>query len=233
MTTSKKYIVPIIFMVFATSLLLALGSWQLYRLQWKNELLDQIKQGQQEPALGNLPPLEDKTAIEALAFRNVALQGQFLYDKTLHMVGRPKEAGIGSANGFYLITPFKLVDDGRIILVNRGFSVIDKESKPSGIVTVNGVIRPFRTKRYFSPTNKPEKNVWFYEDADAMSLATGTQLTPIMVQATGKKEKGVYPIPHSGEIKMRNHHLYYAVTWFSIAFIGIIMFIIYIRKPQS
>jgi surfeit locus 1 family protein len=233
MTHSRTSLVPLIFMVIATSMLVSLGVWQLQRLQWKNDLLAQIDQAQHEPALGNLPELPDPKAIDALAFRKVILQGRFLYDHTLHLVGRPKEAGIGTANGFFLMTPFELDDDGRIILINRGFSPVGKESMPDGVITVQGVIRPARTKRYFAPENKPERNVWFYEDVPAMKNTTGLDITPVIVEATGQKQKGMYPIPHNGHIRMRNDHLYYAITWFSIAFIGVIMFIIYTRKPKS
>jgi surfeit locus 1 family protein len=233
MQLRRFQLIPLLFIIASTLLLCGLGTWQLQRLQWKNTMLAQIEQSQKEPALGSLPQLENQAAIDALTFRNVTLSGQFLHDKTLHMVGRPKEAGIGTASGFFLLTPFKLDDDGRIILVNRGFSLVGKETKPEGVQTVTGVIRPTRTKRYFAPENKPEKNVWFYEDVRAMSTAIGSEITPIIIEATGKKEKDVYPIPNDGRIAVRNDHLYYAITWFSIAIIGIVMFIIYHRKSRS
>ncbi len=233
MTRKLSNTVPLLFIIASTLLLCGLGTWQVQRLQWKNSLIVQIEQAQKEPALGSLPQLSSPQAIDGLAYHNVRLSGEFMHDKALHMVGRPKEAGIGSANGFYILTPFKLEDDGRIILVNRGFSIVDKETKPQGVQVVEGVMRPAREKRYFSPDNHPEKNVWFYEDLGAMAAAAQVNLTPIMVEATGIGQKDVFPIPNNPKITLRNDHLYYAITWYSIAFIGVIMFIIYQRKPRQ
>jgi len=41
------------------------------------------------------------------------------------------------------------------------------------------VLRPLRIKRFFSPENEPAKNLWFYEDTDAMSRIIGTAASPI------------------------------------------------------
>ena len=217
----KPELIPLLFMTFATVLLSGLGAWQLQRLQWKNTEIAKIEAAQQLPMLGNLP--QDLSGLE---YRHVVLIGTYLHDKTMHMVGHPQGAG----QGFYIVTPFKLEDDGRIIIVNRGFSPANMETKPEGLQTLVGIIRPERPKRYFSPENQPAKNVWFYEDTNAMSQATGIALTPLIVEAIGATEKDVYPAPHDGKISLRNDHLNYAITWFSLALIGIVMFAFYQRK---
>jgi surfeit locus 1 family protein len=224
-------LIPALFIMTATALLIGLGIWQLQRLEWKNTMVARTAEAQALPVLGDLPDLPDQQAIDAMAFRNVKLTGKFLHDKSLHLVGRSKNAG--SENGFFIVTPFILDDDGRTILVNRGFSPAGKEAKPEGTQVISGVIRPARVKRYFSPENHPDKNVWFYEDIPAMSLALGIQLTPVIVEVVGAYQKDVYPIPHNGQVQMRNDHLQYAITWFSLAIIGLIMFIIYHREPSA
>lgn len=231
MKTTRSQLVPLLFIIASTLLLCGLGVWQLERLQWKNDLVARIEQAQRQPVLGGLPQLDTPVAADALAYRKVALTGRFLYGKTLHMAGRPK--GLGSLQGFYMVTPFQLEDDGRIVMVNRGFSPVNKDARPEGAQTVTGVIRPPRGKRYFSPDNHPEKNVWFYEDITAMGDTTNLALIPLVVEAIGERKAGIWPMPHDGQISLRNDHLYYAITWFSIAIIGIIMFIVYTRKPQS
>ena len=220
----KPQLIPLIFIVGAFTLLFSLGVWQVQRLQWKNSLIASIELAQSSPALGTL-----SQEINGLDYRKVLLTGTFLHDKSMHLVGHPQD----SVPGFFIITPFKLEDDGRIILVNRGYSPKDLETKPEGLQTVAGIIRPARIKRAFSPDNYPEKNVWFYEDMDAMSKAAGTQLTPVVVEATGEAKKDVYPTPSDGKISLRNDHLNYAITWFSLAFIGLVMFAIYHREPKK
>lgn len=220
----KPELIPLLFIIVAVTVLGGLGIWQVERLQWKNAQLAAIEQAQALPALGTLP--DD---IGGLDYHNVVLTGTFSNDKTLHMVGSVR----GEGSGFLIITPFTLEDDGRVILVNRGFSPPGQEAKPKGLQNVKGIIRPLRTKRLFSPDNHPEKNVWFYEDIPAMSHATGLTLTPLMVEAVGTHEKGIYPIPSDGKINIRNDHRNYAITWFALALIGLVMFGFYHRVPAN
>ena len=224
MTFRKPQLIPLLFIVIAFSTLFSLGLWQVQRLQWKQAMIATIEYGQSLPALGTLP--QDITGLD---YRKVMLTGTFVHDKALHMVGHPKD----SAPGFFIVTPFKLDDDGRTILINRGYSPKDHESKPEGVQTVSGIIRPVRIKRPFSPDNFPDKNLWFYEDIGAMSKATGMELTPIVIEAVGEAQKDVYPTPSDGKISLRNDHLNYAITWFLLAAIGLIMFAIYHREPKK
>lgn len=216
--------IPLLFIIAATVTLAALGGWQVQRLAWKNSLIHTVAEAQSEPALGGLPQ-----ELAGLDYRRVALTGRYLHDKTLRKAG-----GIqGEGPGFFLLTPFILEDDGRAILINRGFSPADKDLRPEGTLTVAGVIRPAREKRFFSPENKPGDNLWFHEDIAAMSQATQLDLLPMVVEATGAREKGVYPVPSDGTISLRNDHLGYALSWFLLALIGLVMFGIYHRVPGS
>ena len=217
----KPELIPLLFMICAVTLLSALGVWQLQRLQWKNGEIEKIEAAQEMPALGTLPE-----NLGGLEYRRVSLTGTYLNDKAMQRVGHPQDAGAG----FYIVTPFELEDDGRVILVNRGFSPVGKESKPEGLQTLVGIIRPTRQKRYFSPDNQVDKNLWFYEDVGAMSQASGVTLTPLVVEAVGTVEKDVYPTPHDGKVSLRNDHMNYAITWFSLAAIGVGMFGFYQRK---
>src|SRR6185295_1203293 len=116
----KPELIPLLFIVGAELLLLGLGFWQFERMQWKNMLVTKIEQVQQMPALGSLPQNTD-----GLEYRNVVLTGTFINDKALRLIGAPHDG----MNGFLIVTPFTLEDDGRIILVHRGFSPEGKESK--------------------------------------------------------------------------------------------------------
>lgn len=227
----KPQLIPTVFIIGATILLFGLGSWQVQRMQWKEGELAHIKDAQTKDALGTLPT--DPT-LPGIEYRAVALTGEFLNDKMFHMVGRPQ----GEGPGFYVVTPFLLDDDGRVILVNRGFAPEGRENPLEGPQNVRGILRPNRPHRMFMPDNFVDKNVWFYEDLPAMSKIIGRPLLPLLVEQTGTAEKGVYPTPSNGIITLRNDHLNYAITWFLLGFIGLFMFAAYHRileekKPEN
>lgn len=197
----------------------------MQRLQWKTTILAKIEALQNEIPLSALP----ETLDDSVLYHKVELSGTFMHDQKFLMVGSKQHEG----PGFFVVTPFILENDGRMILVNRGFAPEDDETQPQGPQIVTGIIRPNRKKRLFMPDNKQERNVWFYEDLPAMSKRIGTQLEPLIIEQTGSKEKDVYPIPSDGKIIMRNDHLYYAITWFSVCFIGLFMFAVYHRIPTN
>lgn len=217
----RPELLPTLFFLAALGTFIVLGSWQLSRLEWKQNIMAESEKAKQLPALGNLPQ-----ELDGLTYRRVALTGSFLYDHTLHLIGRQQ----GMDVGYYMVTPLKLEDDGRIILVDRGFSPLDKESKPANPVTVEGLLRPLRQKRYFAPENMPEKNVWSYEDLDKIAEIIGQKPLPLIVEATGTRKSGEFPIPNEGKVIFRNDHLGYAITWLALAITSIVMFGAYYRK---
>jgi len=220
----KPQLIPLLFIIVAFTVLAGLGAWQVERLRWKNDQIVALQNRQAMPILGTLPQ-----ELEGLDFRSVALTGTYLNDKTMHMMVCPHQTG----TGYCVLTPFSLEDDGRVILVSRGFSLAGRETAPEGLQTLTGIIRPLREKRYFSPANNAEKNAWFYEDIPAMAQSTGIAILPFVVEATGPAEKDVYPVPNDGKISLRNDHLNYAVTWFALAFIALVMFGFYHRIPPQ
>ena len=76
--------------------------------------------------------------------------------------------GGGSNVGFYVVTPFHLVESDRVILVNRGWvskSKLDPKSRPQGQVNgqidLVGVVRKEEKRQQFTPKNNSESNKWF------------------------------------------------------------------------
>ena len=223
----KPELIPLLLSIGAFALLFSLGVWQVERLQWKNALVVQIEKAQSLPPLTMLP--DDVAGLE---YRHARLTGTFHYDKSLHTIGAAPSIGIDAGSGFHIVTPFTL-KDGRTILVDRGWSPLNKETTPPGVQTITGIIRPPHPKATFAPENRLDKNVWFYDDISAMSHFTGLKLTPLIVQLVGEQKRDVYPIPSDGKLILRNDHLQYAITWFSIALIGLVMFGFYHRMPEE
>lgn len=221
MTFRKPELIPTLFFIAAFLTFMTLGSWQMERLIWKKSVMAAADAAQHEAILANLP--ED---ISGLTYRKAALTGIFMHDKAIHLIGRQQ----GMSVGYYIITPFSLEDDGRIILVNRGFSPLGEESKPEGMVTVTGLLRPAREKRFFAPENVPEKNIWSYEDLDKIGEMIGSKPLPLVLEAIGMHSEGEFPIPNEGKVVFRNDHLGYAITWYLMAIVSAVMFGAYYRK---
>ncbi|MFW0777481.1 MAG: SURF1 family protein [Rickettsiales bacterium] len=212
----KPELIPLIFIVLATGLLCTLGMWQIERLAWKNDLIADIKAGQHAPTLNVWK--------DDAYYRNIEIEGTFIHDKTLKKVGRVQ----GKTMVYLQLTPFQL-ETGEIVLVNRGYVPEDAQASMPGAASITGIIRPLRGKRLFTPDNHPEKNLWLYEDIDAMSRFTGLPLENAIIETTGDSRIS----DDQPEFKLRNDHLGYAITWFLLAVIGLIMFAIYHRIPEE
>ena len=104
---------PTFFALPTLLILLALGTWQVQRLEWKNDLIASFEQRSSAPPI-ELPLAGEVTA--DLEFRRLRLVGSFDHSRETFMTGRTYE---GNA-GFHIVTPFSL-RDGRIVLVNRGW----------------------------------------------------------------------------------------------------------------
>lgn len=220
MTFRKPELIPLLFILCATFTLGGLGLWQLERLVWKNNLIAQIQSAQSQGALASLT---------GEPYRRVELDGKILGDKAIRIVGRPQwEQG----SGYFLLYPFKM-KDGKIVMVNIGWAPAEWKGDVAKIRHVTGITRPARGKRYFSPENHPEKNIWFYEDIAAMSSALNLKLEDQIVEAVGERKAGSYPSVNDGSISLRNDHLGYAITWFSLMIIGLFMFALYHREPEK
>lgn len=216
----KFELIPTLALIASLIMFIMLGTWQMQRLQWKQAVMMETATKRDMPVLTSLP--EDMTN---LTYRRAALSGRFLYDHVIHLIGRQQGMNVG----YYLITPLQLAD-GRVLLVNRGFSPLGKESKPLGKVKVEGLFRPLREHRYFAPPNAPDKNIWSWEDREAIGKMVGKEPLPLVLEVTGKMEENVYPVPNEGKVVYRNDHLGYAITWYLLALTSVVMFVFYYHK---
>lgn len=220
MTFRKPQLIPLLFILCATFTLGGLGAWQLQRLIWKNDLIAGIGAAQSQPAL---------TSLNDEPYRKVELEGTFIGKKSFRFVGRPQwEQG----TGYFMYYPFK-TKDGKVVMVNIGWAPSSWKGELAKQHHVSGIIRPARVKRLFSPENHAEKNIWFYEDTKAMGEQLGMTVDDMIIEVVGEKKAGTYPTVNDGKISLRNDHLGYAITWFGLALIGLIMFGIYHREPEK
>jgi cytochrome oxidase assembly protein ShyY1 len=99
MTTSK-------YLYFFPVLCAGLGSWQLYRLQWKQNLIQSMNERLQSTIVTNLPQSADdyESLKSSIEHSRISVRGRFLHE--LEMLVGPRNKGGASRPGFYVYTPF-------------------------------------------------------------------------------------------------------------------------------
>jgi surfeit locus 1 family protein len=216
----------------ALLVLVGLGTWQLGRLQWKNNLIDSFEARVAAPPVA-VPA--SGAAINPIEFRQLDLTGRFLHDKEIVLTGRTYE---GNA-GFHGVTPVEL-PDGRLILINRGWvSEGYKDpakrafSRVDGPTTVAGILRKPGQKGYFVPENEPAKGFWFTLLPTEINAHLGlgaAAINSFYADAIRTSEVVTLPIAAKTELNLRNAHLSYALTWYGIALALIGVYVAFHRQ---
>ena len=213
-----------LFGVLGTAILLTLGVWQLKRLAWKNDVLRSIENKILAPPI-DIPKRVAPTVHSLLPVR---AQGRYI-GGTVRVLVSQKIFGAG----YRLITAFELTD-GRIIMVDRGFTSV-RTSMPSTPDVKGHVIGNLQWPQEvdgFTPSNDLEANIWFARDVP--NLAAHLNAEPILLvlrESSFNGEKAV-PLPKMVS-NIPNDHLNYAITWFSLALIWLGMSGYFLYRPSE
>lgn len=230
----NKKIVPTIFTICAFITLITLGTWQVQRLKWKLNLISEVEIKTSLPP----SPLPEYTKdLEKLQYSKIALQGHFLNDKEIHLFTGQKV--FKGDSGYDILTPMQL-SDGRFVLVDRGWIPSDiksAEKRPetiiNGDIKLTGMFHKGEEKGRFIPENDVKNNLWFTIKMDEISAVTGLPLGSFYIRALENPSDTKYPIPGDEKIEYRNDHLQYAITWYSLAIILLVIYFLYMRKLKK
>ncbi len=205
----RRYLFPAILGVLGCAILINLGLWQLRRLEWKQAMLGEIQARIDAPAQDL--PADPQSAMK---YMPVELQGETTGDEILILSGTRESGG-----GYQVVSGFQ-TDDGRRIMVDRGFVSQDDRHNPRPPVRlrVRGNLHWPEEKGSSTPEPNLAENIWFARDVPAMAAQLGTLPVLVVANAVGGDAQGVTPIPIaiSG---IPNNHLEYAATWFMLAVI--------------
>jgi len=208
-----------VFVYFIILTLLSLGFWQIYRLNWKLELIEQI-----ENSLKNDPV--KLTNIKKKNYLRIKTSGDIDFDKQIYLYnlndnGKP---------GFEVINPIKIGDEN--YLMNRGWIPFEKKDLPEiNLFDQNQIVGTLmlQTKSStFKPENDIEKNYWFTLNREDISKFTGRNFSEYVIYLNGDYK---IPKPRVITAKIPNNHKKYAITWFSMA-ISILLIYLYFRKKN-
>ena len=172
----------------------ALGTWQVFRLGWKTELIAKFEDRLTRDPLP-LPTRIDGSAIKDFDYRRVVVTGHLRHDQEM-LIGPRIHNG---TNGYLVITPLQRPGRGSTVLVNRGWisKNLAKQSHrkgclPVGVVRIEGLLREPWKKNWFTPANNLTKGEFYFPDVDQMAELTGSQ--PVWIEETMGNLIRLFPI---------------------------------------
>ena len=208
-----------VFVIFFILVFIALGSWQIIRLNWKNNLILEIESSLK------------KTPVELTNFN----KENYLRIKTSGLIDLEKQIYLYSLNdtgtpGFEVINPISINDNN--YLINRGWIPFEKKNSKDIDVfdesDITGTLKLQGRKNIFKPENDIEENYWFSLNREDILKFTGKKFSKYIIYLNGNYQ---VPKPKKITANISNNHQKYALTWFSLA-ISILLLYLYFRKKN-
>ena len=208
-----------VFTIFFILVFIALGTWQIIRLNWKNNLILEI-----ESSLKN-PPVE-LTQSNKENYLKIKTSGSVDFEKQIYLYNL-SDSG---TPGFEVINPILI--DGDNYLLNRGWIPFEKKNTQEiNILDQNNIVGTLRIqgkKNIFKPENDIKGNYWFSLNRQDVLKFTGKKFSKYIIYLDGNYQ---FPRPKKITANISNNHKKYAMTWFSLA-ISILLLYLYFRKKN-
>lgn len=213
--------------------LLALGTWQVQRYSWKSELIEKLQSRSQETPQA-LPA--DDAAPDDIEFQRVQVKGTYDHAHEFYLLGRSRRG----TPGLHVMTPLRRSDGKGYALIDRGWIPFERrspatraEGQVTGEVSFDGIVRIARGPGTFTPENDVAGNNWYFIDPETMARKAGIGTLPGYYVLSGAKEPpGGYPIPRQWRIDIRNNHVEYAITWYLMAVILLVIYVLFHRQKD-
>jgi surfeit locus 1 family protein len=225
----KRSIWPVLlFAAVGVAILVSLGIWQLQRLQWKEALIATVDASIAGPAIA----LEEAKRRPSLDYAKVRLSGEFKSQDYVLMIGTAQGGPAWS-----VLRPFAL-DDGQVLIVDLGKKREgEPPAPPAGQISVEALLRVHAgQKGLFDPDNPKQGREWFWWDVRAMAQTLGTTETGFTAQLLPGEPATEGLLVDQPKAALRNNHLGYAITWFGLAGVLVVMtglFLLRLRREAA
>ena len=220
----RQLLVPGLTTILLATLAFGLGVWQVERLAWKTAILARIDAAEAAPAV--------PFAGEPAQFTKIAVTGRFRAVPPVLYGAEVRDTPAGPRMGARLIQPLER-DALPPVLVDRGWAPTDHAvlpPPPDGVITVEGYIRTADRPVWFAAADDPVSRRFFTMDPAKMAAALGVATAPPYVVVALGKASAAQAQPATALPRPPNDHLSYAVTWFSLSAILLVIFAIFARK---
>jgi surfeit locus 1 family protein len=220
--SSRGFVLMTALALAVLAMLISLGTWQVNRLAWKEDLIRDIETRTQAAPIAFANWLTAKAGED---YWPVTVSGQFRHDGERHFF-----ATHNGQSGYFVYTPLETAP-GTFVFVNRGFVPFDRKNPATrtdgqiaGPVTITGLARSVLAGKpsQLVPDNDPAKNQFYWKDLAAMSTSAGLAKNAKVERGFIDADQSATPVsglPQGGVtlIELPNNHLQYAVTWYGLA----------------
>lgn len=225
----KRRLWPVLlFSGIGLAILLNLGVWQVRRLAWKEALIARMEAslnaGPVSLALATAAGSDPDQAV-------VRVSGSF--------TGMPlrRMTALNGGPGWEIVQSFTTFE-GAPLLVARGTAAENQSAAASpSPAEIVGILRRHASRRgFFDPDNDAAGNRWYWWDVPAMSLASGgaaarhADLVLHLLPGSPGTEGLFVGQPRAS---LRNNHLGYAITWFGLAVVLLVMTAVFLRQRNK
>ncbi len=215
--------------IVGLAILLTLGIWQVQRLAWKNTLIARANAAIAAEPIPLDQALEQFLAGQNIDYVKIKARGKFAPKDPLRLL-----SSANSGPAWELIQGFEQTQ-GASVLVSRGKLAHNQPSPKSDrteIEIIGHLVWHDQGRGYFDVDNKPDENLWYWWDVVAMTNQfSGTHANPnyavVHLVPGSPGTEGLFVDPPKANL--RNNHLGYAITWFGLAAVLLVMSALFVR----
>lgn len=228
------------FMISIPIITFSLGTWQVKRLKWKEELIENFSSRIDVPPM-LLPEDIENRDIASIRFYRVLIKGKFRHDQEI-LLG-PRQ--LDGKPGYHVITPLELDRKPYKVLINRGWipkSKAEQKSRPDSVtdeeIILMCTIAPKMKKNWLNLSNRADKNE--FHTLDTEEFADLTSSAPVLLDALQDESIPIstlidngLPLGKEKKFTLSNNHREYIITWYGISILTAIMTVFLFKKRST
>ena len=241
-------LIPTLMTLVMLPVLIGLGTWQLNRKAWKEDLIEKLAARPKAEPVSLQAALEQFQKTGEAEYVRVRVKGIFDHANERHLYAPTQDS-----LGWNIFTILRTEGPkSYLIYVNRGWvpdKLKDPASRPDGqvadVVTITGLLRAPEVKGRFTPQNDPKNNRWYSRVPSDMQWndlpleqrqrllqeAKYQSVAPFSLDAEAEPANpGGWPKGGATFVQLSNRHLEYAVTWYGTALTLLGVFIVFARQ---
>ncbi len=234
-----------LFTLVMVAVFIGLGVWQLQRRAEKHALIAALTE-RLAAAPESLPGVSQWLKLDPARdeFRRVSFTATYVRapDAMVYSAGSAVREDI-SGPGTWAFLPARLAS-GETIVINTGFvenTMQERELEDRAVaklatgqpVTLTGYLRFPERAGLLTPAENRGKRLWFVRDHEAMASQLGWgNVAPFYIDLEQPVPANGVPKPGPLTVHLRDDHMQYAITWFSLAVVVVIAFLMWLRSRR-